>query len=151
MKTFCKQLQEADIESINFTQYFTFADDTLFVYTGESENDLENLINEDLDRYIGWLYLNKLKINVNKTKFIILKQKNKAVKNINLKINEIELEQVTSLEYLGLIIDEYLNWKAYTNKIISKINPMIPIIYQCRNYISLKTKNKYTLPFSQRT
>ncbi|KAK9882698.1 hypothetical protein WA026_022748 [Henosepilachna vigintioctopunctata] len=128
-------------------QYFTFADDTLFVYTGESENDLENLINEDLDRYIGWLYLNKLKINVNKTKFIILKQKNKAVNNINLKINEIELEQVTSLEYLGLIIDEYLNWKAHTNKIISKINPMIPIIYQCRNYISLKTKKQIYAAF----
>ena len=47
---------------------------------------------------------------------------------------------VTEIRYLGLMIDESLNWQSHLNKIKDKIIPMIPIIYKCRNYLSDRTK-----------
>ena len=122
-------------------QYFSFADDTVLVYTGTSERTLNSDINADLKSYLNWLYSNKLKINIDKTKYIVFKQKNKDVFNMDLKIKDTLLQQVSEIKYLGLIVDEKLGWYEHINHIKEKIVPMIPVLFKCRNYLTKKTKN----------
>ena len=122
-------------------QYFSFADDTVLVYTGTSERTLNSDINADLKSYLNWLYSNKLKINIDKTKYIVFKQKNKDVFNMDLKIKDTLLQQVSEIKYLGLIVDEQLGWYEHINHIKEKIVPMIPVLFKCRNYLTKKTKN----------
>nr|CAH7713322.1 unnamed protein product [Callosobruchus chinensis] len=121
-------------------RYFTFADDTVLVYTGINENELCMEINSDLQKYVDWLYGNKLKININKTKYMVFKQKNKQVQNINIYINNTPLEQVSKIKYLGLVVDDKLSWTQHINKINDKIVAMISIIFKCRNYLTKRTK-----------
>ena len=92
------------------------------------------------NKYVQWLYSNKLKINSDKTKYIVFKQKNKIVEDIDIKINNNTLERVTSVGYLGLTIDDKLNWKKHVIKITGKIVVIIPSIFKIRNYITDKTK-----------
>ena len=42
---------------------------------------------------------------------------NKNIQTLNLKIDSIDIEQVTDFNLLGLIIDTNLNWKKHTKKI----------------------------------
>lgn len=123
-------------------RYFTFADDTILVYTGDEERALNNIVNEDLNLYLNWLYYNKLKINIDKTKYMIFKQKNKQIDYIHINMNNLTLEEVQDIKYLGLIIDNNLNWSQHIKLLSNKILSMIPIIYKCRNYLTNKTKLK---------
>ena len=121
--------------------YYTFADDTVLVYTGREERALNNTVNSDLNLYLNWLYYNKLKINIDKTNFITFKQKNKHIQNLNIQINNLRINEVQHIKYLGLQIDNNLQWTKHIDYITSKIIPMIPIIYRCRNYLTNKTKH----------
>lgn len=121
-------------------KYFTFADDTVLVYSGTNELILNEEINIDLKKYNQWLYFNKLKINIDKTKFLLFKQKNKIVREMAIKMNDLVLERVASVRYLGLMVDDRLNWREHVTKLTEKILSMIPYIFKIRNYITDKTK-----------
>lgn len=129
-------LKNANLEA----RYFMFADDTVLVYSGNEESQLNNVVNNDLARYQDWLYHNKLKININKTKYIAFKQKNKIINNLDIRINNLSLESVNFIKYLGLTIDSRLNWSNHIESVTNKILPMVQIIYRCRSYLSNKTK-----------
>lgn len=122
-------------------RYFTFADDTVLVYTGLNEQRLAHKVNADLGVYTHWLLSNKIKINIDKTKYMIFKQKNKEVREINISINGMNLEEVVLMSYLGLNIDNKLNWSEHINKMSNKILPMISAVYRCRDYLTKKTKD----------
>ena len=49
-----------------------------------TKKKLVNLANDDLDKYYNWLLNKKLILNVDKTKYIVFKQKNKHVNNITI-------------------------------------------------------------------
>ena len=123
-------------------RYFTFADDTVLAYTGTNGIDMQDDINSDLKSYLNWLYSNKLKINIDKTKYMVFKQKNKIVNKFEININNIILSEVLEMKYLGLTIDHDLSWGAHINKIAGRIIPMIPVIFKCKNYLTDKTKKK---------
>ena len=48
-------------------KYFTFADDTVLTYCGDSVSLLSIEANNDLNRYYKWLLQQNLKLNLNKT------------------------------------------------------------------------------------
>ena len=123
-------------------RYFTFADETVLAYTGTNEIDMQDDINSDLKSYLNWLYSNKLKINIDKTKYMVFKKKNKMVNKFEININNIILSEVLEMKYLSLIIDHELRWGAHINKIAGRIIPMIPVIFKCKNYLTDKTKKK---------
>lgn len=121
-------------------RYFTFADDTALVYSFNSEDNLEINVNLDLQKYKDWLLCNRLKINIEKTKYMIFKQKNKTIGTPVIRINNFNIERVEKIKYLGLIIDDKLNWKEHINFVSDKIAPMICALYKNRNYLSKKSK-----------
>ena len=121
-------------------QYFTFADDTVLIYNGENIEQLNQLINEDLLLYYKWLLHNKLKINLKKTKYLIFGKGNK-ISNINIQLNNYAIEQVTSIRFLGLIVDSKMTWKCHIQHICKKINPMIGAIFRFRNCLSDSIKH----------
>jgi len=73
-----------------------------------------------------WLKNNRLKLNVNKTKVMLIRGIKKKVSesNIKAKLEDATLEVVNEVKYLGVIIDRNLNFAAYVNlekKIGSKL------------------------------
>ena len=121
-------------------RYFSFADDTVLLYTGRTVVELEHIINQDLDRYFNWLIQNKLKINLEKTSYMLFRQKNNTDKEMNICINEEKIKQVNFIRYLGLIIDDTISWKLHVDSIINKIAPMVCAIYKYRNCLNYKAK-----------
>lgn len=124
------------------SEYYTFADDTVLIYKSKTSTDLENKVNTDLKQYYTWLLQNKLKINIDKTRFIIFKQKNKVIDNIHIQINNISVEKANKIKYLGLVLDDQLNWGAHIDHIKDKIISLIGALYRCRHFLSINAKYK---------
>lgn len=122
--------------------YFTFADDTLLVYSGENMTILQDTINEDLKRYNAWLSTNKLKINIKKTKYLMLKQKNKPDVQINIVLGDKPISKVECATYLGLQIDNKLNWYNHYESLYKKIIPLIGQLFRCRSFLDESSKYK---------
>ena len=62
-------------------------------------------INIELEKLSIWLKLNKLTLNVEKTKYMIFRKRRK-IDYLSLKINNNEIANVNQFYFLGIIIDE---------------------------------------------
>lgn len=104
-----------------------FADDTEIEATGKSIEEATSKLNEDLKLINEWLNINKLSLNYDKTKCMII-SRNKIDENIqaNVIIDGKKIERVNFVKYLGFLIDDKLNMQEQINittkKIASKIN-----------------------------
>ena len=102
--------------------FLIYADDTtlsstLNVFSDNTHDQhLESLINEELVKINDWLKINKLSLNVVKSKFMIFQKKKKNIQILNLKIDNVNIDQVKEFYLLGLIIDTNLNWKKHAEK-----------------------------------
>jgi hypothetical protein len=78
-------------------------------------------LNEDLDSIYKWLCINRLKLNADKSVFIILNDK-KQVTTDNVIIGEYVLQRVNEIKYLGVVTNEKLNFKAHVEYVLNKAN-----------------------------
>ena len=60
---------------------------------------------------IEWLYINKLSLNKNKSKYMIFHVHKKEIPSFSLKLGNTNIEKVDDFNYLGLTVDTNLNWK----------------------------------------
>ena len=117
---------------LNFT---IFADDTNVFCSGTDIKKLcENMSNE-LDKLALWFDVNKLSLNVSKTNFMVFGNK-RNLKNICVTINSITIDRVYETKFLGVYIDEHLNWKCHIKYLQTKLSRCIGILYKASFVIS---------------
>ena len=128
-------------------QLILFADDTNVFLSHKDADCLANILNIELNKLSIWFRANKLSLNLKKTKFMVFKpsQKRKS-HDIQLLINDYKLDQVKETIFLGVILDENLNWKSEISHVANKVSKSIGIIRKSNFYLS--TKSLRTLYFS---
>ena len=79
---------------------------------------LSHNINVELNNIHEWLSINKLSLNVKKTKFMIFHYRQRNIDDLifDFQINSETIERVTECNFLGLTLDENLNWNAHIQK-----------------------------------
>ena len=135
-----------DLKNIDELHYFSYADDTVLVFSDSDLKTLETKMNSGLKLYNSWLVNNKLTINVEKTAFMCFYNKNKNYYDINIRLNSYTINKVTNIKYLGLYINQKLNWGLHIEKLKNKLSPLIGAINRINSYIPLKSK--YLLYYS---
>ena len=103
-------------QSSQILPFRLFADDPSILLANKNLEILEQTRNSELKRVSVWLLANKQSVNVSKSNFLVISSR-KIDKNIKLKINNKELKQENYTKYLGVIIDDKLNWKLYIKQI----------------------------------
>ena len=78
--------------AINEIKYIQFADDTTLFNSYYDIGELNTKINMELTEVYRWLTVNKLSLNVSKTKFMIIS--NRQTPNVNIQIQDINLERL---------------------------------------------------------
>lgn len=106
-------------QSTNILKTISYADDTtLFIALNSKDFQLQNdMINNELKLVSEWLDLNKLSLNVSKTKFMIFHCQNNNIPLPKLQIKEEQIENVSHFNLLGIELDTNHKWKIHTNKI----------------------------------
>ena len=117
-----------------------YADDTNMFVTVKNIENLIFLMNTELKKIVIWLNANKLSLNVKKTHFIISSFSNKRIVNTNdIVIDNQPVSRVSHTKFLGVIIDEKLNWSEHVNNLKIKLAKGSGIIRKCRICFSIDT------------
>ena len=126
-----------------------FADDTLLMMTGYDLNKLQQQVNQNLALIENWLRYNKLSLNYNKTTYLLFTKKGKIKKsNFNVSINKIEIKRSDHVKYLGVYIDDKMNWSYHINHLTQHLRKSIGLIRKIRHYVNEKPQECYTMLLS---
>ena len=85
------------------------------------ENDINNVhvtVNRGLVGVGNWLKTNRLSLNVSKTSYMIITIQKQA---FDIKIQEAFLTKVSTVKFLGDILDENLTLNGHVNEVTSKM------------------------------
>ena len=94
-----------------------FADDTNIFAVSNNANLLENIGNENLTRFHKWAVANKLTINTDKTCFTVFNSNRNRNTQATLQINGQDIQHKNSTKYLGITIDNKLEWKNHISEV----------------------------------
>ena len=111
------------------TSFHLSADDTSLSFADKNIRRLEAKINTSLENITNWLKANKLTLNIDKSQllFFDLSPSTNKADALNIQINSQKLEQSKSARYLGVVIDNKVNWKSHIEYINHKISICIGI------------------------
>ena len=105
----------------NMLKFILFADDTNIFCSGKDLRKLSELISQELQKLRDWFAVNKLSLNVSKTNFMVFSNSRK-IENLEIKINNTAIDRVNSTKFLGVLIDENLNWKEHIKSVRAKLS-----------------------------
>ena len=115
-----------------------FADDTGIFFQCNDSDSLIELTKNVLKYITNWFHDNKLTLNASKTSFVIFRSPRCRISNLpdTVTYNNITITREKQVTYLGLILDEYLNWKAHIEDLCIKLKRLFPIFYNIRKYLN---------------
>ena len=89
-----------------------YADDTTLYASSRNPTNIEFALNKDLNIVSRWFVRNKLKLNVDKSKFLVIHPRNMSERfsNMNVFLNRRNLKRESVVKILGVHIDEDLKW-----------------------------------------
>ena len=115
-----------------------YADDSTLAtsldYSGNIDSQVQT-INNEINNISIWLKLNKLSLNVSKTKAMIFHTKNRAIANPKIKIENRDIEFVNTFNFLGITLDKNLSWTIHAEKIGRKISKTIGIMTKMKHFL----------------
>ena len=100
-------------------------------------------MNEQFKLIRNYCAINKLSINFQKTHYMVISSTRKKLNSIKIS----NIEQKGFIKYLGIFLDDHINWKQQIKHVNNKIAKNIGIIYKLRHYLDLKMLKQlyYTL------
>ena len=116
-----------------------YADDTAVLLSGKSLNDLLDILNTELDLLCNWLQSNTLSLDTQKTFFLLFHRTRIKDTNIVITMNGYAINRVNSLKYLGVIIDQKLNWIEHIAYVRNKISKGVGIMFKARAVLDKKS------------
>ena len=124
------------VNTTSLLELILFADDTTLLFSHPDIASQNDIINIELQEICNWFQANKLSVNATKTHYMVLGTPqstrkfidiNQNIDNmhdseltsfsdvekvkLNIKLDGVSLNRVSSTKFLGVIIDENLSWK----------------------------------------
>ena len=93
--------------------FVLFAEDTNVFFRHKNLNSLIQTVNFELIKVTSWFQVNRLSINIKKTKYVLFKprQKRQTLDHLTVKLCDHTLARETETVSLEVILDEHLSWK----------------------------------------
>ena len=124
------------VQSSSLFKYVLYADDTTLFLSDDDVNSLIIKTNNELVNISNWFKANKLLINTSKTKCMIFNfNKTRSIDNVILKIDNEQIPQVDYTNFLGLIIDNKLNWDRHILCTSSKMSRNIGVLNKLKSLL----------------
>ena len=121
--------------AVESSKIFHFADDTNLLCSSRNLKTLKQNMNKDLKLLYDWLCANRLSLNVKKTEFIVFRPpRYKQGVRITLNLHHTQLFESSKLKYLGVILDNKLNWKAHIAELSKKLSRAVGLLYKIGNF-----------------
>ena len=118
-------------------KYILYADDTTLFSTIQVLTTAPLDVNNQLTQIYDWLAVNKLSLNIKKTKYIVFHAINKDIAGLipELQVNDIIIERVENFNFLGLIFNEHMFWTHHINTIANKLMKLSGILNKLKRFL----------------
>ena len=110
-----------DLPNASNLKVTLFADDAILICMDKNPNILQHKTNAELKKIEDWVKTNKLTINYKKTNYMIITKRKINKSLFKIQIGQNEIIQKDSVKYLGIIIDNKMNWTQHINYLNSKL------------------------------
>ena len=110
-------------------------------------------MNSELVKLAGWFSANRVSLNVSKTNFIIFySSKKKYNPNlINISLNGHQITHIKHTKFVGVYIDERLNWEEHVKQLPTKLSKIICVLLRLKLHLTTKllhlVYNSLILPY----
>lgn len=123
---------------IRTSETYHFADDTHLLNFSKTVWSLCGRVNADLRVLVSWLNANKISLNASKTEFVIFRSPWRRMDCIpRIKLSGKILTPSRSVKYLGVHLDEHLNWKVHTSFVAINLRRANGAISKLRHYVPI--------------
>jgi hypothetical protein len=139
------------VPDVNVNMY---ADDSNFDTVQKTIAECERVLQENVFEISEWCTQNKLIINENKTKcMMICSEKRHRQLNdstLNIVLDGSVLESVSSMKILGVTLDDSLHWRNHVDYVCTKISQMSGLLWRIKDCLTFETRKlfyySYILP-----
>ena len=120
------------------TQFETtlFADNTFLLLSDSSILNLERRVNAQLENIDKWFRMNKISLNYSKTNYMIFNKHPHKTCNYEFNLKIYNIVRVSTVKYLGVILDENLTWSQHLKYLSSRLAKHSELFYRLHNYVS---------------
>ena len=132
--------------SLRHSDVNMYADDTSLSFSSKSIQLINECVNEDLGYLESWLNANKLSLNVTKTQSLVIggsKRLNDLEKVGGVKpqfnVGEETVSIIREAKYLGVMVNQHLNWKEQITTIKKKVSRGIGMLKYSKKFLPLLT------------
>ena len=121
-------------------EFVLIADDTTVYVQHDSIDGTIQILNSELAKIAEWYDSNKLTLNVNKTQMLMLSRNKNLNPQGDVILGNEAIQKVTKAKFLGVIVDQHLNWNDHILMVSRKISKSFGIISHIRNNLDTKSK-----------
>lgn len=126
-------------------KYHCFADDTVIYAEGSNVEELVSVIDEELKELNEWFSVNKLKLNISKTKAMCIANEVKYRRMVEhqnvISVDGKKIQFVEVIKYLGIMVDYKLGFTNHVDFICKKIGKRLGLIGRYRKFLSGNAKH----------
>lgn len=101
-----------------------FADDSNVMATGHGEELVQRELADDLGNMETWFQNHQLTVNIGKTAHMLFSTR-RAENELIVEMGGREIQRVSSISFLGVVIDENLGWSAHVDKLCSRLSSTV--------------------------
>ena len=124
---------------LTFLSCIQFADDATLYLSSRDLNYVKNCCNLDMIMLQDWFHANKLTLNIGKSVCMLFKLKGK-IGELELTVATKKIKAVKSSKFLGIFLDDELNWKEHIKALLTKLKSKIGMLYKAKNMLSEHSK-----------
>ena len=117
----------------SFAKFILYADDANIIISENNIAELQNKIELLLEKLQSWVNVNGLKLNIQKTKYMIFSNVEKT--DLNIKIKSTPISRSRCEKFLGILVDDSLSWTDHINGLASKISRNVGILYKLKGIV----------------
>ena len=116
------------------SETYHFADETNIMQSNKPLDALSKNLDKDLKSLCSGLKQKKLSLNISKTELIIFHRNTASIDHsLKLKLHGERLNLSQSVKYLGVLLDEHLQWNDQIAQLKIKLNRAIGILSTVRH------------------
>lgn len=130
---------------------FSYADDTAIVFAAHTWSEVGRMAEDGLAKVARWLSTNLLTLNIQKTNYMCfsISDRSQPDNNFSIGIHNTpcnrsvpcscaSITRVTSVKYLGVMLDQRLSWKMHIDLVSDRIRKLI-WIFRTLRHVAAKT------------
>ena len=117
-----------------------FADDNTLSAFAKSVSELIHILQSESNLIIDWFQKNKMIVNPDKFQAIIVNKQRQDYTNEQITVENHQIDVVSSVELLGIEIDDKLNFNNHIRTICRRASNQLNALIRLRNFLNFEEK-----------